>query len=352
MRVGETQPFYLDVAARARDVGVSVNVLTLAGEECSMENLGTTADVTGGSVEVVEPSEMRSRVAALLRCQTLATAVEAQLVLPVGFHVRGQQAEGQATDAARRTLRLTCGSVTEETEMSIRFGCDKALLDKLAPPKASMPPKEDLPAAKLAATAMEDVVSADWEVVEETFANSTPTNETATGERASAPASAPATASETIPSSSHPIEVPVQMQLWYTLPNKERRLSVVSRTLCLTTDRNQAEAAVDAEVASLAAVHHAAGLAQAGEYVTARAALIGQQRLLQRTMRTPAHQRAYLRFIVQAEKLDGFMRERQAAESVFGACSKTDRKAQRDDEAAQAMYQMKSVTSTAFRARI
>ena len=38
------------VAERAVACGVAVNVLTLAGEDCRMENLGTTADLTGGQV--------------------------------------------------------------------------------------------------------------------------------------------------------------------------------------------------------------------------------------------------------------------------------------------------------------
>ena len=65
-----------------------------------------------------------------------------------------------------------------------------------------------------------------------------------------------------------------------------------------------------------------------------------------------ANQAAYLSFLGQAEKLDGFMRERQAVETVFGSgsCGKM-RQVQRDDEAAKAMYQMKSVTSGAFHAR-
>ena len=65
-----------------------------------------------------------------------------------------------------------------------------------------------------------------------------------------------------------------------------------------------------------------------------------------------ANQQAYLSYIVQAEKLDGFMRERQAAECVFGGGSGMARKAQRDDDAAKAMYQMKSVTTAAFHARV
>jgi hypothetical protein len=139
-----------------------------------------------------------------------------------------------------------------------------------------------------------------------------------------------------------------------TLPSGERMLSVTTQTLRLCSERDDAEScAFNGTVASLAAVHHAASMAQRGEYLSARAALVGTQRLLQRTMQASSadNQQAYLSFITAAEKLDGFMRERQATELVFGnGCSGQARKAQRDDEAAKAMYQMKSLSTKSFHA--
>ena len=55
---------------------------------------------------------------------------------------------------------------------------------------------------------------------------------------------------------------------------------------------------------------------------------------------------------VQAEKLDGFMREAQAQEAVFGCRGAADRRHGRDDEAARDIFAMKSVTSQAFHARV
>lgn len=188
-------------------------------------------------------------------------------------------------------------------------------------------------------------------------------------------------------------------------------LTIVSDHRTLTAERTEAEEDIDATVAALSAIHHAAGLAQVrpiqypslpanlplilppstlhagscstshplpsprwltlhrpstptlpphspsshpqpqvGRYLEARATLIGTQRLLQRAMQSSCHQQAYLSFIVQAEKLDGFMRERQAAEEVFGRTSCKSRTAQRDDEAAKSMFQMKSVSSATFHA--
>merc|ERR1711879_805614 len=114
------------------------------------------------------------------------------------------------------------------------------------------------------------------------------------------------------------------------------------------TDRQALEEAADPEVVAIAAVQRAAKMAQEGEYRKARTDLISTQRLFQRGMASPSLQRTYLPFIVQAEKLDQFIREREAQELIGARCVER-RKADRDDEAARAMYQMKSLGLSRFR---
>jgi hypothetical protein len=46
------EAFYGKVAAIAKANGVSVSVLSIAGTECRLENLGMVADVTGGAVRL------------------------------------------------------------------------------------------------------------------------------------------------------------------------------------------------------------------------------------------------------------------------------------------------------------
>ena len=73
-----------------------------------MENLGTTADVTGGNVECVDPQEMGLKVASLLKNKTLAMAIEATLTLPAGFHPRAGDGKETAADDTQ-----TGGAATE-----------------------------------------------------------------------------------------------------------------------------------------------------------------------------------------------------------------------------------------------
>jgi hypothetical protein len=137
-------------------------------------------------------------------------------------------------------------------------------------------------------------------------------------------------------------KVPLQVQLRYTRPSGERVLQVLMHQQPITASRDEAEADVNGVCIALHGIHVAARLAQQGNYRTARVQLISTCRLLQRGMQTLAHQEAYLSYIVQAEKLDGFMREQESQEQIFG----TDRSAKRgrDDDASRSMYQMKNLS--------
>ena len=44
----------------AAAAGVSISVLTMEGEDCSLEALGAAADITGGSVQVADPAVLAS----------------------------------------------------------------------------------------------------------------------------------------------------------------------------------------------------------------------------------------------------------------------------------------------------
>ena len=104
---------------------------------------------------------------------------------------------------------------------------------------------------------------------------------------------------------------------------------------------------------SISAVQHSARLAQMGQYERARIHMISVLRLLQRSMNeTPTHeqQEAYLNFIVQAEKLDQFMREAKQQEEVLGSAKQASSR-NRDDEASKSMYQMKGLNYAMFHAQ-
>ena len=145
------------------------------------------------------------------------------------------------------------------------------------------------------------------------------------------------------------VGVPIQMQLQYKTNDGGIYLRVITAYPKLSFDRNDVEKDINSSVVAVEAVQNAARLAQAGAYFDARICLVTTQRLLQRTMKTPKHQKDYLNFIVQAEKLDGFMREAQLQEKIIGGVSgPTGNVPKKDDEAAKSIFQMKSLALQNF----
>merc|ERR1719296_624600 len=280
IKKGQACPFYGDIARRAAEEGTCISVVTMEGEECSMENLGICADLTGGQVEMVELQSLSAKVGAMLADPILGTGLEVTLIVGGG---------GAA-------------SIVSDLPTSLKGG------------------------ACVATQAAGNV----------TGKSTAPFGLAAKGEAASA--------------------VLVQLQLRFTRPTGEQVLQVLTCSLPTTAQREVAEADIDAACVALHGIHVAARLAQAGRYQEARAQLISTSRLLQRAMHTLPHQEAYLSFIVQAEKLDGFMREREAQERVFGSAAAGQGQAAaqqrgRDDDASRAMYQMKNLSKQLFEAR-
>eukprot|EP00931_Biecheleriopsis_adriatica_P072912 TRINITY_DN47294_c0_g1_i1.p1 TRINITY_DN47294_c0_g1~~TRINITY_DN47294_c0_g1_i1.p1 ORF type:complete len:1282 (-),score=241.75 TRINITY_DN47294_c0_g1_i1:79-3633(-) len=264
--------FYGDIGRRAAEEGTSISVITMEGEDCSMENLGTCADLTGGQVEIVDLQALSSKVGAMLANATLATGLQMTLIAGNGLSFDASEQHGSAS-----VLASLVGSATARTDLTL---------------KAQV-------AAELAST-------------------------------------------------ENP-SVPVQLQLRYTRPDGEEVLQVFTVHPPVCSKRDKAEADVNGTCIALCGIHCAARLAQRGEYRAARIELISTCRMLQRTMQTVGHQESYLSFIVQAEKLDGFMRERESQEKIFGSDSGGQRG--RDDDASRSMYQMKSLSVTDLNSR-
>jgi len=137
-----------------------------------------------------------------------------------------------------------------------------------------------------------------------------------------------------------------QVQLSYSRPDGAQILRVITRAIPVTDDREKMEENFNTALVSMSAVQRSAALAQKGEYKTARINLISTMRLLQRGMKNAQQQSEYINFIIQSEKLDGFMRQVQAQEAVFG----TTGTGVRDDSAAKNIVQMKQAHFALFSA--
>jgi hypothetical protein len=268
--------FYGDIGRRAAEEGTCISVITMEGEDCSMENLGVCADLTGGQVEMVDLQALSTNVGAILANATLATNLEIIVIAGQGVYLDLACPSEQKGSAC--VTKLSVGNASSKTDLTFGLGLPAGLADHVGK------------------------------------------------------------------------SLPFQVQLQYSRPDGGKVLQVLRVEQHISSDRDSAEADINGICVALRGIHSAARLAQQGTYHAARVQLILTSRLLQRAMRTPAHQESYLSFIVQAEKLDGFMREREAQDKIFGIESGSQRG--RDDDASRSMYQMKSLSVSELTSRV
>jgi len=283
--------FYKEIAQIARQKAVSISVITMEGEDCSLENLGTAADITNGNVEIVDPAQMSSKVIQMFNKAILGTKVQSKLVLPNILVPR------PLNDAEASPIR-ELNSVDVESDITYSFDFSAPAFSLLKDYFHTKKFDEDRP-----------------------------------------------------PKPQFVDGIPFQLQITYTNNTGDKLLKVFNAVKSVTEERQKAEADTNTTACALQVLHESARLAQRGDYLSARANLVSTQRLLQRCMhnaQSVRNQTDYLSFIVQAEKLDQFMREAQTQNQVFGAQDPTKA---RDDAASKAMYQMKSVSVKAFNER-
>jgi actin beta/gamma 1 len=412
----DARSFYADVAEAAQNAGVSISVVTMEGEDCSMENLGTAADISGGLVEIVDPLQLSTQVQAMFAGRTVATNATLTIVagpaLQLCDHDSAPQkcaadepgsapaktkcasAEDSSNDdddvdddvqvhewnvlcgeGGVRTFTRTVGNITLDSDVCVGFRIDEPTLraidqhDKTkqasvaaAVPVAMPVTAEEAVAMPVTAAVPVSATSSAEKVplaeIQEPSPEPEPSSKKGIVGSKASPIGEGGAGGSVVP----PTEVKMQMQLRFTrADNGEERLLVRTLRLPVVVDRQAVEGAeggVNSTVVALHAIQAAARMAQNGRYSDARVTLLSTQRMLQRVMpygdevQTAAHQKAYLSYIVQAEKLDQFMREVETQESVFGAAHNDQARAKlRDDEASKAMFQMKSVSASAFAAQ-
>jgi len=116
------QAFYVETGEKAVLRGVTVDLISIIGSECSIENLSLVTEATGGSVERVDPSSLlgsgkESTLGSLLGRQLVATGCFAMTLLH-----RGLQFSGEADDEHDRNwLIRDLGNVSDESSCSFSY---------------------------------------------------------------------------------------------------------------------------------------------------------------------------------------------------------------------------------------
>jgi len=111
--------FYESLGQVAKDKGIIISLITFEGEESKIEILSTLAQMTGGDVIKVKPTEILSEFSNLLTTEIIATNVKLSVKLHKTMCFRNENADQLKYDNS--TLIKDIGNVTNETEMFVEY---------------------------------------------------------------------------------------------------------------------------------------------------------------------------------------------------------------------------------------
>ena len=115
----DTEEFYGMLADYANEMGVTVNIVSIEGEECDLETLITLSEKTGGSVNIVNPTKMKENFSAMLQKSAIATNVTVKVLLHKALEFRNEDESN--LNRSKTLLRKVVGNATEESEITFEY---------------------------------------------------------------------------------------------------------------------------------------------------------------------------------------------------------------------------------------
>eukprot|EP00347_Sterkiella_histriomuscorum_P012379 403368807 len=115
----KTDEFYEILGQFAKDKGVTVSIISIAGDECNIDSLSRISEMTGGNVERVDPVQLTQNFSNILQLPVIATNVVTQIRLHKGLEFRNEDVANLSED--KSLLVRDQGNVTEETEFTFEY---------------------------------------------------------------------------------------------------------------------------------------------------------------------------------------------------------------------------------------
>eukprot|EP00752_Nemacystus_decipiens_P010437 g9299.t1 len=266
------ETFYEELGRESKEIGVTIDVVSMDSKPCDLENLGAMADVSGGTVTRVSASDLTSNFAGILANPILACQVLVRVVLHKGLMFRNVDEVG--TDAS--TFFISLGNVTHETELSFEYQVrDKAERVALG--------LDDDPNGTLSSPTVKAPLSA-----------SASDNTAATAQRF----------------------LPFQVQIHYTRLDGKKRLRVLTNVRAVTNNKAEAEKFISMETVAGHAASQAGDMAGKGAYQSARVSLRAWGKFMQRNATTPETEAMVQRYASKMTALDNEVAQAQNSESL------------------------------------
>lgn len=118
-QANQVNQFYEKLGEYAKSKGITVSIISIEGEECNISTLSTLAELTGGSVERVDPIQLTQNFANILQLPVIATNVVTKVKLHKGLEFRNEDPVNLSEDKTLMVRDL--GNVTDETEITFEY---------------------------------------------------------------------------------------------------------------------------------------------------------------------------------------------------------------------------------------
>lgn len=96
--VEKVEEFYERLGQLAKNSGVTINIVSIIGDECNLHSLSKLAELTGGNVERVDPVKLTQNFANILAQPIIASQVVAKVKLHKGLCFRNEMFSSLSED--------------------------------------------------------------------------------------------------------------------------------------------------------------------------------------------------------------------------------------------------------------
>jgi len=249
-------PFYEKIGKFAKQNETTVSVISIEGSDCAMDCLSSCADMTSGTVNIVNPLELVRQIRAISQNPVIATNVKVKLFAQNQFIWKWDSSAASSSSSTSSPSSSSSSSQKKSKKKS----------------KSSFTLENDIGNA----TAATDL----------TFGFTVKKGKTVSTDT-----------------------VPFQAQIFFTKDNGMQCMRVITTSKPITQDRDLAEREADVAVIALEAIQEAARIAQKGNYQEARIKLFAVQKLLKRAAKTDTQMEEHSNFVTLSEELDYELRE-------------------------------------------
>lgn len=117
------EKFYTTLGEFAKDKGLTINIISIIGDDCNLDALSKLAEMTGGEVERVNPVELTNNFANILSQPIIASNVVAKVKLHKGMTFRNEDPSRLSEDLSLMTREI--GNVTADSEITFEYTMKK-----------------------------------------------------------------------------------------------------------------------------------------------------------------------------------------------------------------------------------